>query len=224
MAITLDRPVDRARPARTTRPEAVRLAPAPGPRRVRVPELILGVVLVGAFALGAVLWQASSNHRVSVAVLAAPVSAGDVIDEADLRPAEVVLGDGVAAVAWEARQQLVGRTAAAALPAATVLVPGLVVDEPVLAAGEALAGLKLADGSYPAGSLRPGDAVAVVRAAGPEGGEGGEGATVAANASVWDVTDLVDEAGVLVVLRLGEADAAAVSAVADQVRLVRVVR
>ena len=221
MAITLDRPVDRARPARATRPEAVRLAPAPGPRRVRVPELVLGVVLVGVFALGAVLWQSSSNRRVSVAVLASPVGAGDVIDEADLRPAEVALGDGVAAVAWEARQQLVGKTAAAALPAATVLVPGLVVDEPVLAAGEALAGLKLADGAYPAGSLRPGDAVAVVRAAGPEGGEG---ATVAANASVWDVTDLADEGGVLVVLRLSELDATAVSAVADQVRVVRVVR
>ena len=50
------------------------------------------------------------------------------------------------------------------------------------------------------------------------------GATVAANASVWDVTDLADEAGVLVVLRLSEPDAAAVSAVADQVRVVRVVR
>jgi hypothetical protein len=221
MAITLDRPVDRARPARTNRPEAVRLAPAPGPRRIRVPELVLGVVLVGVFALGAVLWQSLNNRRVAVAVLASPVSAGDVIDETDLRPAEVALGDGVAAVAWEARQQLVGKTAPAALPAATVLVPGLVVDEPVLAAGEALAGLKLADGAYPAGSLRPGDAVAVVRAAGPEGGEG---ATVAANASVWDVTDLADEAGVLVVLRLSEPDATAVSAVADQVRVVRVVR
>jgi hypothetical protein len=144
-----------------------------------------------------------------------------VIEEADLRPAEVALGDGVAAVAWEARQQLIGKTAAAALPAATVLVPGLVVDEPVLAAGEALAGLKLADGAYPAGSLRPGDAVAVVRAARAEGGDGG---AVAANAIVWDVTDLADEAGVLVVLRLSEPDAAAVSAVADQVRVVRVVR
>jgi len=221
MAITLDRPVDRARPARTNRPDPVRLTPAPGPRRIRVPELALGVVLVGVFALGAVLWQSSNNRRVAVAVLAAPVSAGDVIEETDLRPAEVVLGDGVAAVAWEARQQLVGRTAAAALPAATVLVPGLVVDEPVLAAGEALAGLKLDDGAYPAGSLRPGDAVAVVRAARPEGGEG---VTVAANASVWDVTEMADEAGVLVVLRLTEPDAAAVSAVADQVRVVRVVR
>jgi hypothetical protein len=221
MAITFDRPVDRARPARATRPEAVRLTPAPGPRRIRVPELVLGVVLVGVFALGAVLWQSSNNRRVAVAVLATPVAAGDVIDETDLRPAEVALGDGVAAVAWGARQQLVGKTAAAALPAATVLVPGLVVDEPLLAAGEALAGLKLADGAYPAGSLRPGDAVAVVRAAGPEGGEG---ATVAANATVWDITDLADEPGVLVVLRLSELDATAVSAVADQVRVVRVVR
>jgi hypothetical protein len=221
MAITLDRPVDRARPARTNRTEAVRLAPARGPRRIRVPELVLGVVLVGVFALGAVLWQSSNNQRVPVAVLAAPVSAGDVIEETDLRPAEVALGDGVAAVAWEARQQLVGRTAVADLPAATVLVPGLVVDEPVLAAGEALAGLKLADGAYPTGSLRPGDAVAVVRAARPDGSDG---VTVAADARVSDVTDLADEAGVLVVLRLSEPDAAAVSAVADQVRVVRVVR
>jgi hypothetical protein len=225
MAITLDRPADRAHLARGPEPSTPRReVTGAGRHRVRVPELVLGVVLVGASALGALLWQTSNNTRVPVAVLAAPVAAGDAIVESDLRPADVSLAGGVPAVAWEARGQLVGKTAAVALPASTLLLPGLVVDEPALGAGEALVGLKQPAGTYPAGSLFRGDAVAVVQASGPDG-QAAEGGVLAASAWVWDVTPLVDEeAAVLVVLRLPEAEAAKVSAVADQVRIVRVVR
>ena len=99
----------------------------------------------------------------------------------------------------------------------------------MLGAGEALVGLKLEPGAYPAGELRAGDAVAVVGAV-PASAAGltrrpPSATPLAATATVWAITDLADkEATVLVTLRLAEADAARVSAVADQVRVVRVVR
>ena len=212
MAITLDRPVDRARPARTNRPEPVRLTPAPGPRRIRVPELVLGVVLVGVFALGAVLWQSSNNRRSPVAVLAAPVGAGrrDRRRPTSGRPRSRS-ATAWPAVAWDGARQLVGKTAAAALPAATVLVPGLVVDEPALARRRSARRPE----ARPTAPTRPAASTGRRRRrrAGRPATEGGDAAaSVAANASVWDVTELADEAGVLVVLRLSEPDAAAVSA------------
>jgi len=94
----------------------------------------------------------------------------------------------------------------------------------VLAAGDALVGLRLAADAHPFGNLRPGDAVAVVAAQGPDG-SGREGGVVSSSAIVWDVEPLADqEATALITLRMPEADAAAVSARAGDVRVVRVVR
>ncbi len=232
MATTIERPPVHARERATSAPrrdDAVRLRPTPRGRRVRVPELVLGVLLVGVFGLGAVLWWSSSTASAPVAVLRVPLAAGAVVTEADLRPADVTLSAGVGAVAWSARSQLVGKSAVAALPAGAVLVPGLVAEQPVLAAGEALVGLKLGPGGYPAGSLAPGDSVAVVAAASPVAGDAAGSSrqpdVLASQATVWEVTPTADaEATVLVTLRLAEADAQRVSAAADQVRVVRVVR
>lgn len=228
MATTLEQP-PRTRPTgrAAPRPEPLRLEPAR--RRVRLPELLVGLVLVGAFGLGAVLWRSAGDARLPVAVLFAPVARGAVLAEADLRPAEVALGDGVRAVAWADRGRLVGKTAVADLPAGAVLVDALVADRVALGAGEALVGLKLGPGGYPAGDLRVGDPVTVVGAVPAGAADTNAAATppaaIAAGATVWAITDLADqEATVLVTLRMAEADAPRVSAVADQVRVVRVVR
>ena len=164
-----------------------------------MPELLLGIVLVGAFGLGAVLWRSTGDARSPVAVLRSRLAKGAVVTEADLRPAEVALGEGVRAVAWARRGELVGKTAVADLPADTVLVTALVSDQPALGAGEALVGLKLGPGAYPAGELRAGDAVAVVGAA-PAATAGADAAsttptTLAANATVWAISDLADQDG-----------------------------
>ena len=234
MTTTIERPPAALRPrGRANNPtEPTRLEPARR-RKVRVPELLAGLVLVGLCGIAAVVWRSSSDARRPVAVLRASVPKGAVVTEADLRPAEVALGDGVRAVAWEHRAALVGKTALTDLPADTVLVSALVADQPALGAGEALVGLKLEPGAYPAGDLRAGDAVEVVgavtatAAAGAAAGADAvpPAAPLAASATVWSITDLADkEATVLVTLRLPEGDAARVSAVADQVRVVRVVR
>jgi hypothetical protein len=221
MATTIERP--RSRDHATRPDEPLRLRRPPASRRIRVPELLVGLLLVGGFGLGAVAWQASASSTDPVAVLAVPVAKGAVLTAAALRPAEVSLSGGVAAVPWAERGRLVGQTALTDLPAATVVIPGLVGNEPTLAAGEALVGLQLGPGAYPVGSLAPGDAVAVVLAA--EGGEDASASALAPSATVWEVADVADQEGtVLVTLRLPEADARRVSALAERARVVRVVR
>jgi hypothetical protein len=228
-AIPRREPTSRSGRATARDDRDIRLHAAPAARRVRLPELLLGLVLVGVAALAAVWLWSSATARTPIAVLRAPMSKGTVLTDADLRPAGVALGEDVRAVAWADRAQLVGRIVVADLPADTVLVTALVADLPVLGPGEALVGLKLLPGAYPAGNLAAGDAVAVVTAADATGatGNGAAGASeaISTNATVWDVTDLADDSGaVLVTLRLDEAGAQRVSALADQARLVRVVR
>jgi hypothetical protein len=221
MATTIERPRFRNHAPRPDEP--LRLRRAPASTRIRVPELLVGLLLIGGFGLGAVAWHASAGSTEPVAVLATAVDKGTVLTDSVLRPAEISRAGAVAAVPWAQRGRLIGRIALADLPAATVVIPGLVGDEPSLAAGEALVGLELAPGSYPAGSLAPGDAVAVVLAA--EAGADASASPLAPSASVWEVTDVADQEGtVLVTLRLPEADAQLVSAMADRARVVRVVR
>ena len=230
MATTLERPVD-AR-ARTGRPSSAARGDAglgdvrpSGRRPVRLPELVVGIVLVGVCALAAVWWQAAQGARQAVTVLSHAVTDGQVLTDADLRPADVALGDGVRAVAWSDRGALLGKAAVTDLPDGVTLVPGLVSSQPVLAPGEALVGLLLEAGAFPAGSLQPGDAVAVVAATTDAAGEAGTGAVLASEASVWELGAMADHDGAaLVTLRLSEADAARVSAAAEHVRVVRVVR
>ena len=223
MAITLDRPVDRARPARTNRPGN----PSDSPLR----QALAGSACPSSFS--ASCWSASSpsvpcsgSRRTTAGRGGGPRLARQCRRRDRPRPTSGLprLLSGTASPPWRGRR---GSSSSAgprrpALPAATVLVPGLVVDEPVLAAGRSARRSE----ARPTAPTRP----AAFDRATPSPSCGRPGPRVArappsrANASVWDVTDLADEAGVLVVLRLSEPDAAAVSAVADQVRVVRVVR
>jgi hypothetical protein len=145
----------------------------------------------------------------------------------------------VRAVTWPSRASLVGHVAVTDLPADVALVPSLVTDQPVLAAGEALVGLELGPNAWPAGNLEVGDAVAVVVAV-PAGASTPDatsapastpatppavGAPVTNTATVWAISEVADHEGTtLLTLRMAQADAQRVSALAEQVRVVRVVR
>src|SRR3546814_10072231 len=62
---------------------AVTLAP-PG-SRVRVPELVVGVLVTVVFALGAVLWHLSAVDKSPALAVVGTVERGDVIEADDLR-------------------------------------------------------------------------------------------------------------------------------------------
>jgi flagella basal body P-ring formation protein FlgA len=110
-------------PRAQTRGPLVRLEPPTSRRRSRVPELVLGIVLVAAFGLGTVLWQTSSAKREPKLVLARPVQRGDVLTADALRVENVRLTTGVNAVGSDEARTVVGKIAVADLAAGTTWCP-----------------------------------------------------------------------------------------------------
>lgn len=149
---------------------AVRAKPAghaPAGRRTRLPEVVVGVAMMVAFALGAVLWHLSTTERVAALALSRPVHRGTVIGRADLRVVYLP-GDGAVAHLDRTRASVVlGRTARADMPAGTLLTAASVDSGESLGAGEGVVGLSLSPGQVPVDELVPGDLVDVVSAAGP---------------------------------------------------------
>ena len=64
-------------------------------RKVKVPELAIGLLVTVGFALGAVVWQLRSTERVQAVVVASSIDRGDTITARDLRVAYVSDSDGV---------------------------------------------------------------------------------------------------------------------------------
>ena len=141
---------------------------APVRPSVRMPELVLGVLLVAGCALAAVLWQQSSGATRPALVLAHDVRRGDVLELQDFTSAEV-RATGAHLLPYTDAERLVGRVVAANLSAFTPITDDLAVETIPLGADESLVGRRLELGQFPEG-LQSGDAVTVrmkVRAQAP---------------------------------------------------------
>ncbi len=191
-----------------------------GRRRVRLPELAVGVLVTVGFALAAVLWQLNATQRDPALALARDVARGETITVDDLRVVYLASDDPIAHLGRGDAELVVGRSAVSDLPSGTLLVAGQLADPAELAPGEGVVGLSLEPGQYPFG-LALGDAVNVVGA--PEGGGGG---VVADGAEVTAVEELAGEQRRLVSLLLPEdaANGVAAAAEAGPLRLVQVGR
>lgn len=203
-----------------TRPAPAAVRPPSG-RGVKVPELVLGVLLVAGSALGGLLWWSSATASTTVAVFGRDVGRGSVVTEADLRLASVPAGGDLALVPWAERDRVVGRVLTADVRAGAPALRSLTQEAPLLSPAEGLVGLRLEPGAAPA--LAPGDVVDVVAI--PATGEvAAVAATVVASAaSVWSVGPVGESAtDVLVTLRLPVDAARTVGAAADRVRLVQI--
>lgn len=114
------------------------------------------LLVVVCVLLAALLWTRHGDPT-EVLVVARPVAPGEVIEAADLRPAEVSgVGDAVAASQTDS---VVGQRAAVGLVEGQVLTNSAVTSQTVPAPEERMVALELRGGLVPAG-LRPG---AVVR-------------------------------------------------------------
>lgn len=196
----------------------------PKGRRVRAPELAVGVLVTVGFALAAVLWQLNAVQREPALALAADVARGEVLVAADVRVVYLASDDAIAHLGRDDAALVVGRVAVADLAAGTLLTTGQVVDSARVAAGEGVVGLSLEAGQFPSLRLRPGDVVNVVGGAGSE--DGAPAGVVAGAAEVTDVEELAGQERRLVSLKLPERDANVVAEAAERgpVRLVLVGR
>lgn len=198
----------------------VRLAPPP--RRVRVPELALGVLVTVGFALGAVLWHLNSVDRVPVLATATEIGRGEVIEAADLRVVYLAADDPVSVLGSGESAAVIGQVASVDLAEGSllsrdVLDPALGVD-----AGAGVVGLALDPGQFPTRGLAAGDRVDVVAPADPAVED--DGSVLAAGATVFAVEELASDR-LLVSVLASEQDARAIAAAAGSpLRLVLVSR
>lgn len=202
--------------------QAPRLEPPAG-RRVRLPELALGIVVIAGCALASVLWQASSVERDPVLAVRDGVRRGEVLTADDLEVVYVASDDPIGHLPETELTAVVGGVAAVDLAPGTLLTTDLVIAGAAVTAGEGVVGLALEPGQVPTATLRPGDVVNVV--AGPDASDGGE-AILAERAEVYAIEELPAEGRVFVSLGMDEAVANDVAAAAERgrVRLVLVGR
>lgn len=200
------------RPSSNGHGGAPRTVVAPPKGRVRLPELAIGLFVMVAFALGAVLWHLNAVDKSPALAIAANVERGETITADDVRVVYVASDDVLATLGEAQLSQVVGRVALVDLPAGTLVTRGLVADAVAIEAGDGVAGLSLDPGQYPAFGLAPGDIVNVVRSVEDAAGEDADN-VIARNATVFAVEDLASDRK-LISIMTSEADAEAVASAA----------
>jgi len=205
-----------------------------------MPELVVGVLVMTVFALGAVLWHLSAVDKSPALAVVGNVERGQTLSASDVRVVYVASDDTLARLPEADLNRVVGRVALVDLAPGTLLTRSLVADHPALEAGDGIVGLSLEPGGYPAMGLSPGDLVNVVRTIDPadpindaaddtDSGSGSEASTatgdvvIARGATVVSVEELSSDR-LLVSILASEGDAVAVAARAGSgsLRLVQV--
>lgn len=140
---------------------------APPRRRVRMPELVIGVMVMTAFALGAVMWHLSAVDKSPALAVVGSVERGETISASDVHVVYVASDNALARLTEADLNTVVGRVALVDLAPGTLLTRSVVADRPALEDGDGIVGLSLEPGGYPAMGLSPGDLVNVVRTVDP---------------------------------------------------------
>ena len=153
------RAVDVAPRAEASRGTVTRLA---RPRERQTPLAVLGVLLVAACALAAVLIARSGRATAEVVVAAHDLQPGHAITAADLRTTNVSTSTNARFVSAAQLDALIGQTPRGFVPAGTPLNLGMLAGGATLASGEDVVGAVLASGAVPVGGLKTGDTVEVL--------------------------------------------------------------
>jgi len=157
-------PVGPTAPTGSTAP-AVR--PPVGRRDHRTLVLVASVALVGASIAGFASIYSAADHKVPAIVVVSPIAQGQLMTSADLGEADVSVSGGVDYVPAAEADLISGKRATSAIPPGSLLTMGDLTGAPAIAAGDAVVGIALKDGFYPASGLSPGDQVMVVQTAAP---------------------------------------------------------
>jgi hypothetical protein len=194
----------------------------PPGRRVRVPEVAVGVLVTVVFALGAVLWHLSAVEKVPALATASSIERGEVIESGDVRVVYVASDDALARLDSSQLDQVVGRVALVGLTEGTLLTASVVADAAAVNAGDGVVGLSLDPGAYPARGLATGDRVNVVRSADVADLDA-KPTVIAHNVTVFAVEELSsDRLLVSILTRESDAEAVAAATSAGGLRLVLV--
>jgi hypothetical protein len=193
----------------------------PPRRRIRVPELAVGILITVTFALGAVLWHLSATSKVPALVISTDVQRGDLITASDVRTAYVSSDDLIVRITDPTT--VVGSVATVDLAPGTLLTPTVLAPGAALDAGAGVVGLALDPGQYPVLGLVPGDRVSVVLSSDAAPSASGNDGVVARAATVFDVEDLASDRKLISIQATeSEAESVAAAAGSGSLRLVLV--
>jgi Flp pilus assembly protein CpaB len=137
-------------------------------------RVAVGLVLMLVAVLGGASLIRSAQERTPVLLVAGTVQPGEVIDDGDLRVAEVSLPAGVDYVPASMRGEIVGRVADEPLWEGKVLSSASLAEAPPLPAGTVAITLLLPAESALGGDVRAGDHVAVISSPAPDQVAAGE--------------------------------------------------
>jgi hypothetical protein len=181
----------------------------------------LSVLLIVGGAAGAGLLALRLDSRMPVVVARLPIAAGQQIT-AEALTTTPVAGEGLHLIPAGQLGQVVGRYAAADIPAGRLLDARMVSGSGLLKQGRAAVGVVLKAGRAPASGLQPGDVVQVVRAVDGNAEVLSSDATV--SRAVRPESGSLGASGgdsvVTVVVDAAEAPKIAAAVVADQVAVV----
>lgn len=195
------------------------VTPVTPKRSFRLPEVVLGVLLVAGCALAAVLWQRQANTTETFVVAARSIPRGAVITADDLGGAQIG-GETMALIPGADASSLLGQVAVVEIAAGSPMSAALVSAEHPLAAGEALTSMALEPGQMPP-DLAQNDHVRIVVTT-ASGGSGAAATTLLeAEAIVWSVELSQDGVATVVTVR-GPLSLTSDVASAVSVRLARV--
>ncbi len=194
------------------------MAQAPRSRPLRVPELVVGVVLVAGCALLAVVFSSRSNATTTVVVASRTVARGSAIVADDLKGAEMA-GATTAMVRGSNAVDLIGQIALVDIAANSPLTQSVVTSATPLLPGEALTSMALAPGQVPP-DLAPNDHARVVVTSIGVAGET-QAALLDEQAVVWSVSLAPDGTSTIVTVR-GPISLSSAVASAAKVQLARV--
>lgn len=152
---------DRAVPA----PDAVR--PPTGGKDRRAVVAVASLVVICASVASFVSLYSSAGHKTAVILVQQALVEGQPITAAQLGQADVSVSSGVAVIPVAEASIVLGKRAANAVAAGSLLTPGDLTSAPTVPAGSAVVGLALKDGQFPSSGLVPGEQVMVVQTAIP---------------------------------------------------------
>lgn len=197
--------------------------PSQGSARSKWPEITVGLLVVGLFALVGTWFYSSTSDREPVVAVRNAIERGQQVTAADLMVVDVASDQAINALPSEQSGQILGRTALVDLAPGTLVSSGLFADQALIEAGDGVVGLALDPGEYPTLTMRPGDRVRIVET--PKGTTDGDTEVVlVADAEVIDVTPIgvQNQLFISVSMATTEADAVVAAASQDRVRLVQV--
>lgn len=148
---------------RPTPPTGTRPTPPTGTRDRRALVAVGSLVVIGACVAAFAGLYASAGHRTAAVVVDRSLVQGQPITASDLGQADVSVSAGVGYIPVAEASVIEGKRAAAAVPAGSLLTAGDLASAPAVAAGDAVVGVALKDGQFPAGGLTPGEQVLVVQ-------------------------------------------------------------